>query len=80
MQLRQALNQSSSSIDKPLLETAGDGINDELFSPMPSHCEPIVEAPCLPYNNLSLTFMPYDQELFKNDHCDHTINLSINIK
>ena len=54
MQLRQALNQSYSFIDKPLLETSFDDINDELCSPIPSHCEPIVEAPYLPYINESL--------------------------
>ena len=54
MQLRQALNQFASSIDNPILETSFDGINDELCSPMPSHYEPIVEAPYLPYINESL--------------------------
>ena len=58
MQLRKVLNQSYSSIDKALLESSFDGINDELCSPMPYHCEPIAVTPCLPYNNESLVFMP----------------------
>ncbi len=78
MQLRQALNQSCSSIDKALLETSFDGINDELCSSMPSHCEFIIESPCLPYSNESLVFMPCKHDLFVNEHCDHTINVPIN--
>ena len=80
MQLRQALNQSSSSIDKPILETSFNGINDELCSPMPSHCAPIVEALCLPYINDYLIFMPCKHDLFVNEHCDYTINVPINTK
>ena len=68
MQLRQALNQSCSSIDKPLLKTSCDGINDKVCRPMPSHCEPIIEARCLPYINESLVFMSCKHDLFLNEH------------